>query len=174
MSMKPYIVDVVDKSNVSESIKGNIANDVPNSLDNSIRDTQLIQPHTLKPTVKYLFKDDLKDTKYSNEYIVDDIIQHDEQVKKIIILDVEENRVTTTKQYNIRDDEATHIAHIEVSDSTSGNSKIIRIETAESNLKGLDKLVPSLGSVGSLHMLELFDDRNRQLLDILRYNNTTS
>ena len=105
--MKPYIVDIVDKSNVSESIKYKITNDVPDSLDSSIRDTQLIQPHTEKPVVKYLFKDDLKDTKYNNEHIVEELIQLDENIKKVIILEVEDNKIKETKQYNLQDEEAT-------------------------------------------------------------------
>lgn len=171
--MKPYIVDIVDKSNVSESIKYKITNDVPDSLDSSIRDTQLIQPHTEKPVVKYLFKDDLKDTKYNNEHIVEELIQLDENIKKVIILEVEENKIKETKQYNLQDEEATQISHVEINDTNSHNSKIIRIETVESNLKGLEKFTNKLGQTSSLHMLELFDNRNKQLLDIIRYGDET-
>ena len=171
--MKPYIVNIVDKSNVSESVKYKITNDVPDSLDSSIRDTQLIQPHTEKPVVKYLFKDDLKDRKYNNEHIVDELIQLDENIKRLIILEVENNKLKESKQYNLKDEEASQISHVEINDASSHNSKIIRIETVESNLKGLEKFTDKLGQTSSLHMLELFDNRNKQLLDIIRYGDET-
>lgn len=167
--MKPYIVDIVDRSKVSESVRHKINNDVPNSLDSSIRDTQLIEPHTVKPTVKYLFRDDLKDIKYSTEYIVDEIIQLSDDIKKIIIFDVEKDEIKNTRQYNLQDKEATQISHVEITDSHSRKSNVIHIETVMSTLKGLDKFTDRLGPANSLHMLELFDNRNKQLLDILNY-----
>lgn len=168
--MKPYIVDIIDESNITDDVKHKISSDVPNSLESSIRDTQLIQPHNIKPVVKYMFKDDLKDTKYSNETIVGEVSQLGGDIKKIIILDIDNDEVQNTAQYNLSDKDVNQISHIEVSESKTANSKVVMIGTVDSNLKGLESISPKLGQTSSLHLIEIFDNRNKQLLEILDYN----
>lgn len=169
--MKNYNATVVETSGVSKEFIDKFRS----PSDTSERKNQavpLFQVNSHKPNLMHIYKNELAENETNDNYLCQKLLEENENIDEVVIVETGDEEVKKISKYDINNGERHQISKLEVLDSESKNSSNVRIDTTPALLEGIEDidLTGSNTLEKSYDLLEMFDRRNQQLLDIIDYN----